>query len=98
MDIAGQWDITINSPMGAQSAKLDLKVDGSSLTGTMSSPQGSVEIEDGKIDGDSATWSAKVPSPPITLSFTASVNGDEISGNAALGAFGNAGFKGTRAG
>lgn len=98
MDIAGKWEITINSPMGAQKATLDLNVDGTDITGTMTGAQGATDIEDGKIDGDQASWSAKIPSPPITLKFTAKVEGDEISGTAALGAFGNAPFSGKKAG
>jgi hypothetical protein len=34
---------------------------------------------------------------PITLSFTATLDGDSISGTAKLGMFGNANFSGTRA-
>ena len=34
---------------------------------------------------------------PMTLEFAATVDGDKISGNVKLGAFGNASFSGTRA-
>lgn len=96
-DINGVWETTVNSPMGQQKATLTLDVDGDALTGTMAGAQGSMAIEDGKVDGNSATWTANMTSPmPMKLEFSASAEGDEISGNVKLGAFGNASFKGTR--
>ena len=44
MSVDGKWNITINSPMGAQKATLDLKANGSALTGTQAGQQGSMEI------------------------------------------------------
>ncbi len=96
-DINGVWETTVNSPMGQQKATLTLEVDGDALTGTMAGAQGSMAIEDGKVDGNSATWTANMTSPmPMKLEFSASAEGDEISGNVKLGAFGNASFKGAR--
>ena len=43
-------------------------------------------------------WKASLTSPmPMTLEFSATVDGDSMSGNVKLGAFGNATFTGTRA-
>ena len=53
---------------------------------------------DGTVDGDNLTWKADITTPmAMTLEFSATVNGDEISGDVKLGAFGNASFSGTRA-
>jgi hypothetical protein len=94
----GTWNTTMNTPMGAQQGTLVLTTSGSDLTGKLSGPQGEIEIEDGKIDGDTLTWKANLTSPmPMTLDFDAKVDGDAISGNVKLGAFGNATFSGTRA-
>ena len=96
-DINGVWETTVNSPMGQQKATLTLNSDGASLTGTMAGSQGSLDIFDGSVDGDSAKWKANMTSPmPLTLEFDATVNGDELSGNVKLGAFGNATFSGKR--
>lgn len=98
MSADGTWNVTMNSPMGAQDATLVLATDGDTLTGSMNSPQGSMDITDGTIDGDALTWKAALTQPmPITLEFTATVDGDSISGDVALGSFGNATFSGTRA-
>ncbi len=98
MSVAGIWNITTNTPMGAQKGTLTLDVNGDELTGTMSGAQGSMELENGKVDGNSVSWSAKISQPmPMTLEFSGSVDGDSISGNVKLGAFGNATFSGDRA-
>ena len=97
-DVDGTYDVTINSPMGNQNAKITLAANGESLTGTIAGQQGSLDIQDGKVDGDTLSWSAQMTQPmPMKLNFTASVNGDEISGSVQLGAFGSASFSGTRA-
>jgi len=93
----GKWEITINSPMGAVKAKLDLKTDGSTLTGTQEAAQGSGPLENGKVDGDNLSWSAKISSPmPMTLDFTGTVAGDALSGSVKAGSFGSFPFSGTR--
>ena len=94
----GSWETEMNTPMGVQKATLTLATDGSSLTGTMNGQQGSLDIKEGSVDGDNLSWKADLTQPmPITLEFSATVEGDEISGTVKLGAFGNATFKGTRA-
>ena len=98
MSADGTWNTTINTPMGAQQGTLTLSTEGGELTGKMASPQGELELQDGNIDGDNLTWKADVTSPmAMTLEFSASVSGDEISGTVKLGAFGDASFSGTRA-
>jgi hypothetical protein len=97
-NVEGTWKVTMNTPMGSQNATLNFNVQGNELHGTMSGPQGEIEISDGKVDGDKASWSAALTQPmPITLEFQANVDGDKISGDVKLGSFGNASFSGTRA-
>ena len=98
MSANGTWNTTINTPMGAQNGTLELNVDGNDLSGKMSSPQGEMAIENGAIDGDSLSWKAAITAPmPMTLEFSATVDGDAITGTVKLGAFGEAEFSGTRA-
>ena len=98
MSANGNWDVTMNTPMGAQKSKLTLNVNGSELTGKMEGAQGALEIQNGKANGNELSWTADMTQPmPIKLEFTAKVDGDSISGSVKLGAFGNASFSGTRA-
>ena len=98
MSADGTWNTTMNTPMGAQNGTMTLSTDGGSLSGKLSGPQGEIDLEDGTVDGDSLTWKASITSPmAMTLEFSATLNGDEMSGDVKLGAFGNATFTGTRA-
>jgi hypothetical protein len=100
MSADGKWEISMNTPMGAQSGTLDLKEEGTTLTGTMSAAAAPapMEVTDGTVDGNNLTWTAALTQPmPITLEFTATVDGDKISGNVKLGTFGDASFEGSRA-
>jgi len=97
MAVDGKWEITINSPMGAQKATLDLATSGNTLTGTQVAAQGSGPLENGKVDGNNLTWSAKISSPmPMTLDFTGTVDGDKLSGSVKAGSFGSFPFTGNR--
>ena len=94
----GKWNLTINTPMGAQTGTLTLATDGGALTGQMDGNMGSVPIENGTVDGDKVAWQAKITSPmPMTLEFDGAVDGDAINGNVKLGAFGSSTFSGARA-
>jgi len=84
--------------MGAQQATMTLVTDGSSLSGKMEGAQGTQEFAGGTVDGDNLEWKVEMTSPmPMTLEVSATVEGDAISGNVKLGAFGNATFSGERA-
>ncbi len=99
MSADGKWTTTMNTPMGAQNGSMELTTDGTSLTGTLTAASGdAVAITDGMVDGNNLTWKAAITQPmPITLEFSAVVDGDSIAGDVKLGAFGSASFKGSRA-
>lgn len=98
MSADGSWNCTINSPMGAQQATITLVTDGGSLSGKMEGSQGTQEFSGGTADGDNLEWVVEMTSPmPMKLEISATVDGDSISGNVKLGAFGDATFSGTRA-
>ena len=65
-DLSGKWTGTLKTPDGNEfPLSYTLKLDGGKLTGMASSPQGDVAIGDGKVDGD-------------TFTFTVPVNGADI--------------------
>lgn len=95
MAVNGKWNIVIKTPMGEQKAVLSLSQDGDALKGDMSGAMGSVPIEQGKVEGETLKWNAKVTSPmPITLEFSGKVDGGNIGGSVKLGAFGSSTFSG----
>lgn len=98
MSIAGDYNVKMNSPMGAQEATLTLADEGGSLSGKIVGAQGTQEFDGGTIEGNALAWKINMTQPmPMTLEFDAEVDGDAIKGNVKLGAFGNATFEGTRA-
>ena len=98
MSIDGKWNLTINTPMGAQSSTLEVTSSGGALTGKQTGAQGSQDIDNGTVSGDEASWSIDIVVPmPMTLSFKGKVAGDKISGTVTLGAFGDSTFMGERA-
>src|SRR6202000_1529205 len=97
MAVDGKWEITITAPMAAVKATLDLATDGASLTGTQQAQQGSGPLENGKVDRNNLSWSAKISSPmPMTLDFAGAVDGDKLSGSVKAGSFGSFPFAGNR--
>ena len=97
MAIDGKWEITINSPMGAQKAQLDVKADGATLTGTQTAQGNTQALANGKVDGSKLSWSANITNPmPMTLEFSGAVDGEKISGSVKAGAFGSFPFSGAK--
>jgi hypothetical protein len=95
--VQGKWNITIKTPMGDKSGVLDLKTEGTALTGSLSDGDHYAAISDGKVDGNRLSWSAKITQPMrMSFKFTATVEADHISG-AAKHLLGKATFTGTRA-
>jgi hypothetical protein len=94
--VDGKWNVIIKTPGGDKSGVLELKTEGTTLTGSMSGPDHFAEINDGKVDGHQLSWSAKITKPMrLSLKFTATVEADRISG-AAKHLLGKATFTGTR--
>ena len=97
-DVDGTWDTIVKSPLGDQKSTLTVKSDGSTFTGTNAGAMGSVDIDDGKVDGNTISWTMKMTVPmPMTLDCTATIDGDTLTGSVGAGAFGSFPMTGTRA-
>lgn len=98
MSVAGTWNTTVKSPMGDQTGTLTVNVDGDSFTGQMAGGMGTMDVVDGKVDGNTITWKMNMVVPmPMTLDCEATVDGDSITGSVNAGAFGAMPLSGTRA-
>jgi hypothetical protein len=96
--VQGKWQITIKTPMGDMAGVLELKVDGTALTGSLSDDSHHIAITDGRIEGNQLSWSAGITKPMrMKFKFIATVDADRISGTAKH-LMGKATFSGTRAG
>ena len=99
MSVAGTYDCVTKTPMGDQKSKFTVTVDGDTFTGQQAGAMGSMDVVDGKVDGNTLTWKMSMTVPmPMTLTGEATVEGDAITGTVDAGAFGKMPLSGTRAG
>ena len=97
MSIAGTYEYITKTPMGDQKSEFTIEVNGDTFTGKNQGAMGSMDLENGKIDGNKLTWSMKMTVPmPMTLEGEATVDGDTITGGVKAGAFGTFAMSGTR--
>ena len=99
MSVAGTYECITKTPMGDQKSDVTISVDGDTFTGSNVGAMGSMDLEDGKVDGNKLTWSMKMTVPmPMTLDGEATVDGDTLTGSVKAGAFGTFPMNGTRKG
>lgn len=96
--VDGDWEVTVNSPMGQQNINMSLSADGDTLTGTLSGAMGSTDIKNGKVDGDSFSFEAQITEPfPINIEVDGAVEGDEVTGQVKTQGFGSFPMTGKKA-
>ena len=99
MSVAGTYDCVTKTPMGDQKSKFTVTIDGDTFSGQQAGAMGSMDVVDGKVDGNKLTWTMNMTVPmPMTLTGEATVEGDAITGTVDAGAFGKMPLSGTRAG
>lgn len=96
-NLDGEWDCITKSPLGEQKSVLTVKTDGDSWTGTNAGPMGSLDVLEGKVNGNTLSWKMDMKVPmPIMLDCTATIDGDTLTGGVTAGAFGTSPMTGTR--
>jgi hypothetical protein len=99
MSVAGTYECVTKTPMGDQKSDVTIHVDGDTFTGTNAGAMGSMDMENGKVDGNKLTWTMKMTVPmPMTLEGEATIDGDTLTGTVKAGAFGSFPINGTRKG
>ncbi|HEY0916071.1 MAG TPA: hypothetical protein VGE22_14450, partial [Solimonas sp.] len=96
MNLSGSWKVTLSTPVGAQVIRLRVEAQGESFTGRIDGPMGANDVQ-GKVSGNTLNWIMDVKKPiPVKVTFSATVEGDRMSGFAKAGLFGKAPLKGER--
>ncbi len=99
MSVAGTYNVNVKTPMGDQGGTFTVVVDGDAFTGSLAGGMGTMDVNNGKVDGNTLTWSMDMKVPmPMTLDCTATVDGDTITGDVKAGAFGSMPLTGSRTG
>lgn len=79
-DFSGKWTADVTTPRGTQTLTFDFHVDGSALTGKVTSPRGESDITDGKVGGDTITFTQTVNfnGNEFKMSYAGKADGDTI--------------------
>lgn len=98
MSADGTWKLVMQTPIGERKSTLALKDAGGALSGKLTGEEGnSTDIFDGKASGNDLSFKAAIKSPmPLTLEFTAKVDGDTIAGTVNASGVGSWPFSGAR--
>ena len=81
-NVTGTWEITSESPRGTRTQTFTFTQDGAKLTGSTQMRDNTVEIKDGKVDGNQITFTVEFGMGDRTFSQTykATVTGDAMEG------------------
>jgi hypothetical protein len=84
--IVGDWDMTINSPQGANTTKVSFKQDGEKVDGLFKSPQGELPFT-GTLTGDTLkfTFQIQFQGTPLDITMEGKVAGSQMTGKANFG-------------
>ena len=78
--ISGKWETTLEGPQGSIELTFTYKVDGTTLTGSVSSPMGGdEEIKNGKVNGNEFTY--EVNMMDNTMKYSGKLEKDVIKLN-----------------
>ena len=88
VSVAGDWDVTVQSPQGTNTVLVTLKQDGEKLDGLFKSPLGELPFT-GTLTGSEMkfTFNFPVDGQPLLITMTGKVDGDAIAGKADFGGF-----------
>jgi hypothetical protein len=88
-DVTGDWLVTVESPQGPSTIDLTMKQVGEGLTGTVTSPMGSVDFKGTVLkDALSVSYTLNLQGNSIEITMTGTVAGNAITGNLDFGGLG----------
>ena len=79
-DLTGKWVAQVQGRQGTVENTFNFKVDGTTLTGTMTTPQGETAISEGKVNGDEISFVIvrSFGGNEMKFLYKGKVSGDEI--------------------
>ena len=99
-NVAGDWDVTIQSPQGTNTVLVTFKQDGEKVSGIFKSPQGELPFEGGTITGSELkfAFTVNVQGNSLIIALTGKVDGATMTGKADFGGFAEGDWSAKRAG
>jgi len=98
--VSGDWDVTLQTPMGDNTFQVSFKQDGEKLTGVLKSPMGELPFDGGTMAGSDLKFAFTINAQgaSIVITMTGKLDGDRIAGKADFGGFGEGDWTAKRAG
>src|SRR5262245_32161936 len=98
VNLTGEWDVTIESPQGANNVKMTLTQDGEKLSGLFKSPMGELPFT-GTLTGVDvkASFTLPVQGQSLEITMTGKVDGETLAGKVQFGGFGEGDWTAKRA-
>jgi hypothetical protein len=98
INVTGDWDMTIESPQGANTVKVTLTQDGEKVTGLFKSQMGELPFT-GTLTGVDLKFGFSLPiqGQSLDISMTGKVEGQTMSGKVQFGGFGEGDWTAKRA-
>lgn len=96
-NVAGQWELAVETQLGAGTPHFNLKQDGSTVTGTYKGQFGEAPVS-GMVKGKELSLSFKVSAQGMDyeIIYTGTVEGDTIQGKVSMGGSVQGTFTGKR--
>src|SRR6185503_8478173 len=88
-NVAGNWDITVESPQGKRTSMLVIKQEGDKLSGMMKSPRGERPLDSVSVKGNEITFAMtfNAQGQDIVITYKGKVEKDSRKGDADFGGF-----------
>ena len=83
-NVAGTWQMSSEGRNGPMTQTLTIQQDGTTIKGTLSGPRGDTSLEGGTVAGNKISFTIKreTPNGTFTIEYSATVDGDSMTGTA----------------
>jgi len=97
VDLIGEWDVTIKTPIGSMAVVYAFTESGGALAGSATLKGDTVPLDELAVAGTRVTWRQSVTKPMrLNLDFDVVVDGDRLAGHSRAGRLPRSAVIGTR--
>ncbi len=91
VDVSGTWEVTAQTQQGDWTSEMKIQQDGEKITVTMEGFQGNEMKGEGTLKDNKIEWTVTISTQQgdFSISYTGTVEGDTMSGEAAIGDMGS---------
>lgn len=94
----GTWNVTVQSQTGERQGTFIIASAGDSFTGEVITDLWTAPCENGKVDGNTLTWTNRITEPmAVTVTCRVAIDGDDLTGEVDMGSMGRGQVWGSRA-